>query len=227
MGCGTATPPGISDPLEPINRKFFAFNHLLDRHAAMPAASYYRSAVPDTLRLGIHNFLSNLTFPVTFANDILQGHTKEAGWAACRFGVNSTIGILGVEDRATEMGCYENDEDFGQTLGYYGVPGGPYLVLPFIGSALPRDIIGKSLVDHYFSPFSYTTYNGKHSVGLAMSLLKTVDQRSGGVAALRDVERTSLDYYAAMRSIYLQKRNSAIQNETAVPDFPAADPPRE
>ena len=89
----------------------------------------------------------------------------------CRFGVNTTVGILGVLDPATDMGCPERDEDFGKTLAVYGVPGGPYLVLPLLGSSLPRDLAGKILVDHYFNPLGYLTYHGKLYVSLGETFL--------------------------------------------------------
>ncbi len=217
-GCGSTGSSDVNDPFEPLNRKVFAFNHTLDRNAALPAATYYRHALPDGMRDGVHNFLANLNLPVTFANDILQGEVTQAGFAVCRLGVNTTVGILGVMDPATGWGCPANDEDFGQTLAVYGVPGGPYMVLPLLGSSLPRDMAGKILVDHYFNPLGYVTYRGKYYVSISQNLIKLVDQRSRAVNALADIERTSIDYYAAVRSIYLQKRNSAIQNNTASPD---------
>jgi phospholipid-binding lipoprotein MlaA len=215
--CGS-TSSDVDDPFEPVNRKVFAFNRSLDKNAALPAATYYRHALPDGVRAGVHNFLSNLNLPVTFANDILQGEITEAGYAVCRLGVNTTVGALGIMDPATDWGCPGNEEDFGQTLAVYGVPGGPYLVLPLLGSSLPRDMAGKILVDHYFNPLGYVTYRGKYYVSIGQNLIKLVDQRSRAVSALHDVERTSIDYYAAVRSIYLQKRNSAIQNGAQSPD---------
>lgn len=222
-GCASRSDQ-IYDPLESVNREVFALNHRLDRHAAIPAASAYKAAVPGGVRLGIHNFFSNLTLPVSLANDLLQGEWKPAGWAACRFGVNMTIGILGVMDRATAMGCREHDEDFGQTLAVYGTPGGPYLVLPLVGSTFPRDLAGRMLVDHYFNPVGYVTYGGKIYVSWVIGLIKTVDTRSQDVGALRDIERTSIDYYAAMRSIYYAKRDYAIHNgDLAVEEPPPPD----
>ena len=220
-GCAGAETSGVDDPLESVNREIFAFNHSLDKHAAMPAASYYKSAVPGTMREGVHNFLSNLSLPITFANDVLQGEFTLAGYAVCRLGVNTTVGILGVMDPASGWGCPDNDEDFGQTLAVYGVPGGPYLVLPLLGPSLPRDAAGKILVDHYFNPLGYVAYRGKYFVSLGQNLLKTVDGRSRSIKVLQNVERTSIDYYAATRSIYLQKRNSDIQNSTIEPEPPS------
>lgn len=221
-GCASTNADGVYDPLEPVNRKIFDFNHALDKGAALPAASAYKAALPDGLRTGVHNFLANLTLPVTFANDVLQGDLTYAGYAICRLGVNTTVGILGVTDPATEMGCPGRDEDFGQTLGVYGVPGGPYLVLPLIGSSQPRDFLGKLAVDHYFNPLSYLQYDGKTYVGWSESAIKIVDQRSRAVRALHEVERTSIDYYAAMRRLYVQRRNAAIDN---VPPPWTAPPP--
>jgi phospholipid-binding lipoprotein MlaA len=203
-----------------MNREIFAFNHSLDNRAALPAATYYKSAVPDGAREGVHNFLSNLTLPVTFANDVLQGETTLAGDAVCRFGVNMTVGVLGVTDPATAMGYPEHDQDFGRTLAVYGVPGGPYLVLPLLGSTVPRDLAGRFLVDHYFNPLGYLSYHGKLYVSLTQNFFKLVDQRSRKINALRDIERTSVDYYAAMRSIYQQKRDNNADNDPVAPDAP-------
>lgn len=220
-GCTSSAPPGEYDPFEPVNREMFAFNKTLDAKAALPAATYYKDAVPETVRSRVHNFLSNLTLPVTLANDVLQGEMTNAGYAICRVTVNSTVGVGGLFDAASDWGCPYHDEDFGQTLGVYGVPGGPYLVLPLLGSSLPRDMVGKLVVDRYFSPLSYVTYDGKTYVSLGQNVLKLVDQRSRAVSILREVERNSIDYYAAMRSLYIQRRNAAINN--AIPEQ-AANP---
>ncbi len=220
-GCaGSRQGDAANDPLEPFNRKVFAFNHSLDTRAALPAATYYKSAVPDGAREGLHNFLSNLTLPVTFANNVLQGETTQAGSTVCRFSVNTTVGILGVLDPATGMGYPEHDQDFGRTLAVYGVPGGPYLVLPLLGSTMPRDLAGKILVDHYFNPLGYVTYDGKLYVSLTENLVKLVDQRSRKINTMRDIERTSVDYYAAMRSIYLQRRDNNAGNGDVAPAPP-------
>jgi phospholipid-binding lipoprotein MlaA len=220
-GCASSDQSdAVNDPLEPINREVFAFNHSLDARAALPAATYYKSAMPDSAREGVHNFLSNLTLPVTFANDVLQGETTRAGNTACRFGVNTTIGILGVMDPASGMGYPDHDADFGQTLMVYGVPGGPYMVLPLLGSTQPRELAGKLLVDHYFNPLGYLTYDGKLYVSLTENLIKLVDQRSRKIGVLRDVERNSIDYYASVRSMYLQKHSIDTDNGNVAPDPP-------
>lgn len=223
-GCASTNSDGIYDPFEPMNREVFDFNHSLDKNAALPAATYYKHALPNGMRTGVHNFLSNLSLPVTFANDVLQGEMTRAGYAMCRLGVNTTVGVLGVMDPASGWGCESHDEDFGQTLAVYGVPGGPYLVLPLLGSSLPRDVVGKVFVDHYFNPLGYVAYRGKYFVSLGQNVIKAVDQRSRAVSALHEVERNSIDYYAAMRRLYVLRRNSAIDNDAPVV-VPDATPP--
>src|SRR6185312_849107 len=131
-GCASTEKWVDGDPLEPFNRKMFQINQSLDHHAALPAAVFYRSTVPGDLRDGLHNVLSNIGTPVTVANDVLQGEMSRAGNAAGRFCVNTTVGLRGVMDPATDMGLPAQQEDFGQTLGVYGVPGGPYIVLPLL-----------------------------------------------------------------------------------------------
>ncbi len=212
-GCasGEADSTDANDPLESVNRAVFDFNQSLDRHAALPAASFYRSAVPGDVRFGVHNFLSNLNLPIAFANDVLQGQAERAAQALGRFTVNSTIGVAGLFDVATDWGMPEQSEDFGQTMGYYGVPEGPYVVLPLIGPKPPRDFAG-SYVDAFFTPLAYIHFKGRAYWGLARSALTTVDRRSANIDLLREIERSSIDYYATMRSLYRQRRADAINN---------------
>jgi len=213
-GCSSLQRWSDTDPLEGFNRKMFWINQKLDRNAALPAAVFYKSSVPDGLRDGIHNLLSNVGAPITVANDILQGEFKRAGRATERFGVNTTIGILGITDPATGMGFPAQQEDFGQTLGVYGVPAGPYVVLPLLGAALPRDAIGRIYVDHYFSPLSYFDYSGRYYVSLGARVFSTVDGRARVIDDLRDIERNSVDYYAAMRDKYIKRRQDQVDNNT-------------
>lgn len=211
-GCASTQKWVAADPLEPFNRKMFQINQSLDHHAALPAAVFYKSTVPGDLRDGLHNVLSNIGLPVTVANDVLQGEMTRAGTSAGRFCVNTTIGVLGVMDPATDMGLPAQQEDFGQTLGVYGVPGGPYIVLPLLGATLPRDAVGRIFVDHYFSPLGYVDYHGKYYVSLGERLFSTVDGRARAIDELHDIERNSVDYYAAMRDAYLKRRQDQIDN---------------
>ncbi len=212
-GCASAQQWSDNDPLEPFNREMFKINQSLDHHAALPAAEFYKASVPGTLRDGFHNVLSNLGLPVTFANDILQGRVSRAGDVAGRVCVNTTLGVLGVMDPATDMGMPMQQEDFGQTLGVYGVPAGPYIVLPLLGAALPRDAFGRIFVDHYFSPLGYVDYHGKYYVSLGERLFATVDGRARAIETLHNIERNSVDYYAAMRDAYMKRRQDQIDNK--------------
>jgi phospholipid-binding lipoprotein MlaA len=216
VGCASANnkeAAAADDPLEPMNRFFFKLNEKLDHHAALPAASFYNHAVPGPLRIGIHNFLSNLGGPVDFVNSALQGNWDEAGDTLGRFSVNTTVGIGGILDVATGWGLPAHKEDFGQTLGVYGVGQGPYLVLPLRGPSAVRDFAG-SYVDGYFSPFYYLHphYSGRQYIGLIRSSLGSVDHRAANIMTYREIERTSVDFYATMRSYYRQRRDAAIHN---------------
>lgn len=222
-GCADTEKVMAGDPLEPFNRTMFRFNQTLDHNAALPAAVFYKSTVPNGVRDGLHNVLSNLGMPVTFANDLLQGEATRAGVSAGRFGINTTIGILGIMDPATDMGLPMQQEDFGQTLGVYGVPGGPYVVLPLLGAALPRDVVGRIFVDHYFSPLGYVSYHGKYYVSIGERLFSTVDGRARAIDTLEDIERTSVDYYAAMRDAFIQRREDQIHNRLPSDIDPSAN----
>jgi len=211
-----------NDPLEPMNRWFFGLNHRLDNRVALPAATFYKSITPDFFREHLHYFLSNLHLPVTFANDILQGNFSRGGDAVGRFGVNTTLGFGGVFDVATEWGMPYHQEDFGLTMGYYGVPEGPYLVLPLVGPALPRDIAG-GFVDHYFNPLNYLAFNHDHYWSWSRRVLTFVDARSRNIDDLRLIERSSVDLYATTRSLFRQARESEIRqgqpDTQGLPDF--------
>jgi len=213
-GCSSAQQWSDNDPLEPFNRKMFWINQKLDHNAALPAAVFYKSSVPGDLRDGVHNVLTNVGLPITVANDLLQGQVSRAGTAAARFGVNTTIGVVGVMDPATDMGFPLQQEDFGQTMGSYGVPGGPYVVLPLLGATLPRDAVGRIFVDHYFSPLSYLDYSGHYYVSLGTRVFSTVDGRARAIDEIRDIERNSIDQYAAMRDAFIKNRQMQIDNRT-------------
>ncbi len=210
------------DPLENVNRFFFDLNQRLDRNAGEPAATAYKTTVPQTVRGGLHNVLDNLGGPVTVANSLLQAKFKSAATATGRFVVNSTVGILGIFDVATDWGMPGRNRDFGQTLGTYGVPAGPYLVLPFRGSTDVRDFVGNYL-DGYVSPLHYVHYDGNNYVGLMKSTLGSIDNRSANIVTFRDIQRSSVDYYATMRTLYLERRTMLIEDRpvrtAGLPDF--------
>ena len=226
---GCATPDNqeavaANDPLEPMNRFFFDFNRTLDQRAALPAATFYTDTLPRPVRGSIHNVLANLSGPVNVANDILEVRLNNAGLAAARFVINSTIGVAGIFDVATDWGMPEHARDFGETMGTYGIPQGPYLVLPFRGPTAVRDLAG-NYVDGFFSPLYYmhVQFSGKQYVGLVKSTLGSVDNRAANLLTYRDIERASVDFYATMRAYYRQRRERQVEDtqiQTAqLPDF--------
>ena len=202
-----------NDPLEVPNRFIFAFNQTLDVAIIRPAAVLYRDLVPEYLRQRVHLFLRNLSEPVTLANDLLQGDLDRAGTTADRFLLNSTGGVLGFWDVATDLGHPYHKEDFGQTLGVHGVGEGPYLVLPLLGPSNLRDATGK-VVDIFLDPFFYIAEEtGKEEWQLYRFALDGLDFRTRNLETLDEIERDALDFYARLRSLYRQKRDAEIRND--------------
>ena len=225
-GCASTTASQdttmVYDPFEDVNRFFFDLNQRLDRNAGRPAATAYKNTVPQTVRSSLHNLLDNLGGPVTVANNLLQTRFEDAGVAAGRFVVNTTIGLAGIFDVATDWGMPGRNRDFGETLGTYGVPPGPYLVLPLRGSTDVRDFAG-NYIDGYATPLRYVRYEGRNYVGLVKSTLGSMDNRSANLVTFRDIERASVDYYATMRTWYMERRARLIENRSVrtaeLPDF--------
>jgi len=205
-----------------MNRFFFDINQRLDRNAAKPAATVYKDTVPSSVRTSFHNVLDNLGGPVTVANDLLQAQFENAGIAAGRFVINTTIGVAGIFDVATDWGMPSRNRDFGETMGTYGVPPGPYLVLPFRGSTDVRDFAG-NFVDGYVSPLRYVRYDGRNYVGLMKSTVGSMENRATNLVTYRDIERASVDYYATLRTLYLERRARLIEDRSVrtagLPDF--------
>jgi len=200
-----------NDPYEPTNRAIFDMNLSLDKYFAKPIAEVYNTVVPEPARDGVHNMLTNMDLPVTFANDVLQGEPLRATQTLGRMTINSTLGIGGLFDMATHMGIPDHTEDFGQTLGVYGAGEGPFLVVPLIGPAPPRDLGGK-VVDIFFDPFTYARFDGYKTLGYTRAAMDLVDVRARNIDTLEQIERTSVDFYATQRSLYRQYRNSEIRN---------------
>jgi len=207
-----------NDPLEVPNRMFFAFNEALDFAIIRPIAVTYNFVVPRGVRNTVRNFLRNLRSPVTLANDLLQGDLDRAGTTAARFFINSTLGLLGLFDFAKLEGYEYHDEDFGQTLGTYGAGEGFYLVLPLLGPSSLRDGTGR-IVDIFFDPL---TYIAPTETALGRAALTGLDFRSRNIEELDDLKSDSVDFYARIRSLYRQNRESEINNgapSSEQPDF--------
>lgn len=199
----------VSDPIEPVNRAVYGFNRVLDKFILKPIAQGYKFAVPELGRKGISNVLQNLTEPVTFLNAVLQGDPDRASKSFARFVVNTTWGIGGLGDVASDAGIKYRKEDYGQTMGTYGVGGGAYLILPILGPSNTRDTFGLA-VDTVTDPFNYI-FNDYISGGRAA--LSGLDSRTDKLELIDEIDRISLDPYAAIRSLYTQKRNSEINNK--------------
>ena len=197
-----------SDPLEPVNRVVFSFNNIFDRLVLRPIAVVYRGIVPEFLRNRVTYSLNNLSMPITAVNNVLQGELAKAGISTSRFLINSTIGFFGFFDPAAGLGLESENEDFGQTLTVWGVPSGPYLVLPFVGPSNPRDFTGflsTSLLDPMYQVGGGSTSSSLRTYRLATG---AVDFRSQNIEVFDDLQNNSVDHYAAVRSFYSQSRES-------------------
>ncbi len=213
-----------NDPFEGSNRFFFGVNQVLDELLLRPVAVVYRAVLPDFARNGVRNFMNNLNSPVIFANDLLQGDTDRAGDTLVRFGVNSTIGIGGLIDVAKDLGHPYHDEDFGQTLAVWGVNEGPYFYFPLMGPSTARDFTG-FVVDRGLDPLTYVNWGDDdlEYVPIARTVLNVIDLRSRNIETLDDIERSSVDYYASIRSLYRQSRADAVRNGAPSQDLPDFD----
>lgn len=230
-GCATAPDPGspeavaefqrLNDPIEPFNRAVFAFNQAIDKAIIKPLATLYRDYMPRVVQEAVTNVLANLRTPVVLANDVLQGNPERAGNTLGRFFVNTTVGLGGIADVAAEMGVARHAEDFGQTLAVWGAGEGPYLVLPIFGPSNPRDLTGL-VADFFTDPLNwYAANTGREWITFAHAGTTAMDSRSRHMKALDDLERTSLDYYAAIRSLYRQRRADEIRNGRGASDMPS------
>lgn len=202
----------VNDRLEPTNRSIFSVNLALDRVVFRPAAKGYRWLFPEIVRNAIKGILDNLNEPVNFGNALLQGNMGRAGTALGRLALNSTVGFAGAFDVAQDIGLEPIEEDFGQTLAVWGAGEGSYLMLPVFGPSSIRDGIGRG-VDIFMNPLSYLFNNtDTEYVGVTLAVVSGIDQRSRNIEALDDIERTSVDFYAAIRSLYRQRRQDLINN---------------
>ena len=202
-----------NDPWEDFNRYIFEVNYAFDQLLFRPVAGWYRLALPEVLRDAIHNALRNARSPLILINDLLQGELDRAGDTAARFALNSTLGIGGFIDFAEDVvGLKFHDEDFGQTLGVWGFQEGWYIMLPIIGPSNPRDTVGL-VVDGFIDPVGLALrFYGPDWAPFARTVLTALDLRSRNIKTLDEVERTSIDFYATVRSLYRQRRDDEIRN---------------
>jgi phospholipid-binding lipoprotein MlaA len=205
-GCATTDAGNPRDPLEGYNRAMFGFNDKLDRYALKPAATAYQKVLPSFVQTGVNNFFGNLADAWTAVNNLLQGRGADGVTDIMRFAVNSTIGLLGVLDVASEAGLQKHRQDFGVTLGVWGVRSGPYVVLPFFGSSTLRDTAALP-VDIQGNPWYYVQPSDVRNTGTG---LRIIDTRASLLGASNLLEEAALDRYAFVRDAYLQRRESKI-----------------
>ncbi|MFM2342531.1 MAG: hypothetical protein RLZZ592_2184 [Pseudomonadota bacterium] len=225
-GCATAQRP---DPLEPLNRKVFAFNEAVDEVVLKPAAQAYRAVLPSPAQLAVSNFFGNLKDAWSAVNLLLQGRIADSLNDVMRVGTNTVFGFMGVMDIATELGFERHGEDFGQTLGRWGVSPGAYIVWPVLGPSTVRDSVGLP-VDLLASPSSLVS---SPALSNSMTALNLVSTRAGALSATNLLDDIALDKYAFVRTAYLQRRRSLVydgnppdeDDDAALPPPAAADAP--
>ena len=216
-------PAEIKDCFESVNRATFAFNQALDGAIFKPVASAYR-VLPSPVKSGVSNSLENLSNLVTIPNNVLQGEFKEAGINSGRFIINTTVGILGLFDVAEKMDFPEYEkEDYGQTLGVWGVGSGCYLVLPVLGPSTIRDTAGSFINVMGGDPYYNVSMHGNNeyldkSDYMLTKTLTAVDFRSKNLETFDNLEKNSLDFYASVKSLYLQDRQQKILNVKTIVD---------
>lgn len=203
---GGCAGPNPRDPYESYNRAVFNFNDKVDEYALKPTATAYKNVTPGFLQTGVNNFFGNLADVWTAANNLMQGKVGDGMSDVMRVAMNSTFGLLGVLDIASEAGLQKHKEDFGQTLGSWGVPSGPYLMLPLLGPSTVRDTAALP-VDIYADPWQYTNPVNVRNVG---TVTRVVDQRAALLDASTLLEDAALDRYEFIRDGYMQRRNSQV-----------------
>ncbi len=212
LGCATNGDP--RDPLEPLNRGIYKFNDEVDKAVLKPVATGYKKAMPHPVQTAVGNFFSNLDDVLVLLNDLLQFKPDQSASDFSRLVWNSSVGIAGLIDVATPMDLPKHNEDFGQTLGYWGVGNGPYLVLPLLGPSTLRDTIG-IVVDSHFDPVTQHKPVPERNSAIA---IHTVDTRSRLLDAEGILDEAAIDRYVFLRDAYLQRRRGLVYD---------GNPPRE
>ncbi len=222
-GCATVQTPDARDPWESMNRSVFSFNDTLDRIVLKPVATAYRDVVPSFARKGVHNFFGNLSDVWSAVNNALAGRKQETGDSISRVFVNTTVGVLGLFDVATDLKIERHKADFGTTLARWGVKPGPYVVLPLLGPATLREVAALP-VDYRAN---LTNQFSEAATRDTLTLLNLVDTRATYLGASNAVEGAALDSYSFIRDVYLQ-RQRYLQYDGDPPDEqqPADDEPR-
>ena len=210
QGCASGPQASPDDPFEPLNRSVFRFNEGLDRAVIKPVATAYRDFTPEPVRNSVTNFFENVLDLLSAANNVLQGKPREGVDSLARFGVNTFLGVGGLFDIAgNKLKIPKHKEDFGQTLGTWGMDTGPYLVLPVLGASSVRDTIGL-FVD---AKGNLVTQSGNVPVRNSLTGLRLVDTRANLLDAGNLMDAVALDKYTFSRDVYLHRRQSLIREE--------------
>jgi phospholipid-binding lipoprotein MlaA len=206
-GCASVGDPDPRDPLEPMNRAVSRFNDTVDNALFKPVAKGYKTVTPKPIRNGVRNFFSNLDDVTEFANNLLQFKIYDASSDLMRVAVNSSFGLLGIFDVASEMRLQKHNEDFGQTLGHWGIGSGPYLVLPILGSSSFRDGVGLYVDSSYIDPIYQLKDIASRNDALG---IKFIGRRADLLDASTVMEEAALDKYEFIRDFYLDRREGQI-----------------
>lgn len=202
---------GVYDPFEKFNRSMYNFNTRFDRHVFLPVVAGYQAITPNFVEKGVSNFFTNLGEITNLMNNTLQGNMRDSGATLSRFVINSTIGVLGLWDPATKMGIERRPEDFGETLGHWGVGAGPYIVLPIAGPSTARDTTGlvvDSVVKNAAVDAALDDSPSKNEIEIGLMLFNAIDLRAN--TAFRYYETGSPFEYSLVRYLYREKRNVDI-----------------
>jgi phospholipid-binding lipoprotein MlaA len=205
-GCASTANP--KDPFEPFNRSMFVFNDAIDKAALKPAATAYKTVLPNVVQLGFANFFGNLSDVWSAANNLMQGKGAAGMSDVTRVALNSTFGLGGLLDIASEAGLQKHNEDFGQTLGHWGVASGPYVMLPLLGASTLRDTVALPF-DIAADPWSHKEPARWRAAG---TILRVVDERASVLDASNLMEEAALDRYEFIRDSFLQRRESRVND---------------
>lgn len=216
----------IWDPIEPVNRGIFWFNDKFDRYLLEPIAKGYEEVIPDPIQIGVGNFFSNLRQPVRMVNSLLQLEFERAGRQTGRFLINTIVGLT-ICDVAKEVGLPREEEDLGATLATYGIPHGPYIVLPFLGPSSLREAVGRG-GDSFLDPIFYITefdlaWEEEWAVTGGLKTLDAIDTRAGLIDAIDASRESSLDEYLFVQSAWYQYRRGVISNGNVQEDYRGED----
>lgn len=196
------------DPIERVNRKVFWLNDKVDVYVLAPVATGWDTVAPDRVQTAVANFFTNLRFPIVLLNDVLQGKPRDSVSDVARFALNTVYGLAGLFDPATGWGLPQHSEDFGQTLGWWGVPPGPYLVLPLLGPSNPRDTVGLA----GDAAASVTPFFVGQYILLGARVIETVNTRALVLEQVRQAKQASFDYYTFVRNAYFQRRAALVND---------------